>query len=492
VIRGGTGAIGVALAFVAQTAVAQVSWPVSVDQGPESARGILAGFVAPPSHLPDMLGPNAWPSGRAPESDPCSTDTGHVLRLTLDDAIARGLETSHRLAEAVARGEAAGAAADQRHAALLPQIAAQAGYARTNHVETFGVLLPDNVLRVIYPDIPDNYRSRLDVQWPVYTAGRLGALERAARIEATASSDDVAAARGDLVLEIARAYWTLVSASASVSVVEESVRQVGAHLQDVRNQLASGLVAPNDVLSVEAQESRQRMLAIQARGHRDVAESDLARLIGVAPGVAVEPAAVLEPLPPEELAVNALVDVAKRQRPDRAILVKRAAAAGERARAAAAALKPTIAVGGGFDYARPNPRIFPREERWRTSWDASVTANWPLFDGGRARSEVAEAAALTRAVQERLAELDTALLLEVHQRLTELDSGRAAIAAATDAVRSATEARRVVGERFRAGVATSTDVLDAQIAVLQAELDRTQAIASARLARARLDRTLGK
>ena len=174
------------------------------------------------------------------------------IRLTLDEAIARGLETSQRIAEATARGDAADAVAGQRRAAQLPQIAAQAGYTRTNHVDTFGVLLPNNQLRVIYPDIPDNYRSRLDVQWPVYTGGRLDALERAARIEATASGDEVAAARRDVALEISRAYWTLVSATASVSVVEEAVRRADAHLQDVRNQFAAGLVAPNDVLSIEA------------------------------------------------------------------------------------------------------------------------------------------------------------------------------------------------------------------------------------------------
>ena len=415
-----------------------------------------------------------------------------ALRLTLEDAIARGLDTSHRIAEAVARGEAADAAVGQRHAALMPQIAAQAGYTRTNHVETFGVPLPNNQLRVIYPDVPDNYRSRLDLQWPIYTAGRLDALERAARIEATASSDDVTTARRDLALEISRAYWALVSASASVSVVEESVRRVDAHLQDVRNQLASGLVAPNDVLTVETQESRQRMLAIQARGNRDVAAAELARLVGSAPGTAIEAAADLEPPAPEPFAIDALVDAAKQRRPERAALVKRVEAAAERSRAAAAGLKPTIAVAGGFDYARPNPRIFPREERWRTSWDASVNANWPLFDGGRARADVAEADALARAVQERLADLDAALAVEVRQRVTELESSRAAIDAAADAIRSATEARRVVGERFRAGVATSTDVLDAQVAILQAELDRTQAIATARVARARLDRALGK
>jgi outer membrane protein TolC len=66
------------------------------------------------------------------------------------------------------------------------------------------------------------------------------------------------------------------------------------------------------------------------------------------------------------------------------------------------------------------------------------------------------------------------------------------VASADDAVRAATEARRVVGDRFAAGVATSTDLLDAQQAVLQAALDRTQAIASGKLAEARLRRVTGQ
>jgi outer membrane protein TolC len=59
-------------------------------------------------------------------------------------------------------------------------------------------------------------------------------------------------------------------------------------------------------------------------------------------------------------------------------------------------------------------------------------------------------------------------------------------------VRSANEARRVVQERFNVGVATSTEVLDAQVDLLQADLDRARALASIRLAAARLDRALGR
>ena len=225
-------------------------------------------------------------------------------RLTLDDAVRRGLDTSHRILEAVARGEAADAVVGERHAAALPQIAGQAGYTRTNHVDTFGILLPNNQLRVIYPDVPDNYRTRLDLQWPIYTGGRLDALERAARIDATASADEIATARADLTLEITRAFWSLVTSTESLRVVQEAVTRIAAHLKDVRNQLAVGLVPPSDVFTVEAQESRQRMLAVQARVARASAEAELARLIGAAPGTALEAFGTAEAVPYEDASAS--------------------------------------------------------------------------------------------------------------------------------------------------------------------------------------------
>jgi outer membrane protein len=423
-----------------------------------------------------------------------AAQTPTPLRLTVEEAVTRGLDTSHRIGEAKARQETAEAIADERHATAMPVVAAQGGYMRTNHVTPFSVIMPGPppTRQEIYPDEPNNYRTRLDVQWLLYTGGRLDALERAARIEATASSDEIALARADLTLEITRSYWSLVTSTEALRVVQEAVERINAHLRDVRNQLAAGLIPPNDVLTVEAQQSRQRMLAIQARVARDVAEAEVARLVGVTPGTPIEIATPIALAPAAAGSLDTLVDTARRQRPERAALEKRVAAARERGTAALAGRKPTIGVGGGVDYARPNPRIFPREGAWKSSWDAGINVNWPIFDGGKARSEVAEADAAARALVERLADVDASLALEVRQRLAEMESSRAAVDAAGDAVRSATEARRVLGERFAAGVATSTDVLDAQVALLQAELDRTQTIANAHLADARLSRALGR
>jgi OMF family outer membrane factor len=151
-----------------------------------------------------------------------------------------------------------------------------------------------------------------------------------------------------------------------------------------------------------------------------------------------------------------------------------------------------VALNGGYDYARPNPRFFPRSGDWQDSWDVSVNASWALWDGGRTKADQAEASANVRAAESRVADFDRQVTFEVRQRALELQSSLASITASVDGVRAAAEARRVVGERYNAGVATNTEVLDAQTALLQAELDRTRAVAGARLAEARLARAVGK
>jgi outer membrane protein TolC len=424
---------------------------------------------------------------------PAESQTGPVLTLTLEEALERGVQVSARLREAGARTEMASAVAEQRRAASQPQLTVQAGYMRTNHVSPFVLPVPGATgpVQPIYPDVPDNYRSRLDLQYPLYNSGRLTALEQAARSDSAAANADERTARADLALEIARAYWTFVTAIEQLGVVEQSIAATRAHLENARQRLEAGIVAPHDVLAIEAQESRQQLLAIQARGNRDVAEADLARLVG-APQARIQPASPLAPPAPVTAGLESLVAEAASRRAERNALSQRLTAAEERLKAAEVSNRPTVSAGGGFDYASPNPRIFPREAEWHTSWDVGVNVGWLLFDGGRNRAEVAETSAATRAMRARIDEFDAVLGVEVRRAVTELTSSIAAIQTAEQGIRAAAEARRVANERFLAGVATSADVLDAQVALLQAELDRTQALASGRVAEARVARAVGR
>jgi outer membrane protein len=421
--------------------------------------------------------------------------------LTLEEAIAQGLANSRRLAEIEARAEAADFAIAGRGAADRPLVALQAGYARTNHVPEFSIALPGRAPQVVYPDIPDNYRTRLDLQWPIYTGGRAGALEEAARAERGAIGKDLEAARADLRLEITRAFWAVVTARETEAVLNRSLEVMAVHVKDVRARLSSGLIPPNDVSSAEAQASRQRLLTLEAATQRAIAEADLSRLTGLALPIetATVPVSAAEKgdrsLFPEkrgQVPFPDLVARALKSRPERQAMEARAESADLRAAAIAAGALPQIALGGGFDYARPNPRMFPRSRDWQTSWDASINLTWSLWDGGRRAAEQGEARASAFALRTRVEDFDRQTAFEVRARVLELEASIEGVTVADEGLRAATETERVVNERYRQGVAPSSDVLDAQIARLQAALDRTRAIASVRLAEARLERALGR
>ena len=263
-----------------------------------------------------------------------------TLRLTLEDALARAIEASHRLAEARAREDAAQAGVAVRESAERPTITATASYTRTNHVLPFVVPGPVGIPIVVYPDVPNNYQSRLELRWPIYTGGRTDALERAARAEANAVGAEVQTAQADLRLEVTRAYWAVVTARASLDVLEQGVARSQAHVNDVNQRFKAGLVPPNEVSSATAQEVRARMLAIEARTQRDVAIADLARLISVSPEQPIEPTADLA-RPPVSLAAQGpeltpLIESARSARQERRTLEQRLVAADAQRDAAAA------------------------------------------------------------------------------------------------------------------------------------------------------------
>ncbi|HJU44626.1 MAG TPA: TolC family protein [Vicinamibacterales bacterium] len=415
-----------------------------------------------------------------------------VVRVTVADAISRAHETSHRLAEIRAREQGAQAAIKSAELAKMPTVNAIGSYVRTNHVEEFALPRPDGTRLVVYPDIPDNFTTRVGLQWPIYTSGRTDALERAAAAEASAVSAEIETARADLRFEVVRAYWAAATAREAVRVLEESAARAEAQLSDARQRFKVGLIPPNEVSSLEAQRSRERAQLIEAQNIRESSLVDLRRLMGIPQGAVIELSDSLDTSASVARDSAALAKQALENRPERKGFMARLNALEARQDVVLAANKPVVALTGGVDYANPNPRIFPRKGEWQESWDLGVSVSWNFLDFGRTKAQAAETAAAITAARERIAEFDTVVTADVQQRLLDLESSRAMVQAASDGVRSAAEARRVVGDRFAAGVATSTDVLVAQVAFLEAELARTRALAGVKLAEARLERSLGR
>ncbi len=418
------------------------------------------------------------------------------LSITLDDAIRRGLETAPSLAAARAQESAAKSEVDARMSLVLPTIRTSADYMRSNHVEQFGFPQPDGTVKIVFPDIPNNYRVRTEMAVPLLPVVQAKNAIESARAGVRATQASTLAASQDLRLQIAQAYWALATARESVRVLDESLQRMDTFVGDVRARVDAGVLGPNDLLTAQAQRARQSVQRIQAQNAAALAEIDLDRLIGapagqplvLATGVRDQAAAAadLSKQSPVDLLQKAL-----KQRPERNALQERAAALRKGAEATSEQRLPHLDALAAFEPARPNSRFAPRTDTWRTSWDLGVMMNWTLFDGGHARALSAESSAQASAIDHQIEEFDAFVGVEIRQRLQDLESSRLAVEASSTAVTAATEARRVAQERFNAGVATNTDVLDAQVAMMEAELEQTRLAAAARLAEARLLRAVG-
>jgi len=155
------------------------------------------------------------------------------MELTVDDAVRMGIEHAPRMIEAHAKIEAANQNVRALVALALPSASAQMQYLRWSHVPEF--LIPDGAggLRILYPDIPNNYRGRAEVSAPIYSFGRIKSTVTAAREDVAAAEAGERLAASDVRFEVMRAYWLLATVRENVSVLVQSLARTDAWVGDV-------------------------------------------------------------------------------------------------------------------------------------------------------------------------------------------------------------------------------------------------------------------
>jgi outer membrane protein TolC len=416
--------------------------------------------------------------------------------LTLADALARARENSPRLSQLAAQEAAAEAALRGAQAEKMPLVDLSAGYTRNSHVDELRLTLPNGESRVLFPDIPNNYRLHAGASVPLWTGGRIESAVAAADRQRAAAGLDVAGAEHDLDLETRTAYWRLVTARESERVLREALTAYEAHLTDSQHRVEFGVAARNEVLAVQVERDRAELARLQAENAAAVAEADLLRLTGLPPGTRIEPTTdPTDPSDPTDRSdekPEALVTAAWDARPELKALQARIAAARAQVDLQRAVRRPQAAASVGYDFADPNQRIVPPRDEFRGTWSAGVTVSLRAFDGGRAAAAVAQASAAADALDRELEDRRQRLRLEVTARLLDVRTARAALAVTARNLEAARENVKVAKDRYREGVIPSTELLDAETNLLRAGLDQTSAATQLRIALAELDRSVGR
>ncbi len=417
--------------------------------------------------------------------------------LSLEEALAAGIERSPGLHASRLELEAASARSREIAAGRLPSVKLGGGYTRLSEVPDFRVSLPispDPI--VVSQSYFNSFNLRLGIQQPLFTGFRLKAGEGSARLLEAAAGQDLEKSRAEIAFAVKSAYWGLARAREFETVIDENVRQVGEHLKDVRAFFDQGLATRNDVLRAELELSNAEIMKIDARNAAEIALTVLASLIGLPPGSDVDLTTTVESrasrMPAEaEKGDGDPIERALAQRPEIKSAELRIKATQMGVKAARSGFFPQVFLTGNYYYLRPNPRILPSLDRFKGTWDLGVSVSFDVWNWGQTKLQAEQAEARLGQAREARKALEDQAVLEVTQCRLSLARAGEKVRVAGQAVGQAEENLRVTKERFKQGVALSADVLDAEMALLRAKLGRTQAEIDRVLAQARLEKALG-
>jgi outer membrane protein len=141
---------------------------------------------------------------------------------------------------------------------------------------------------------------------------------------------------------------------------------------------------------------------------------------------------------------------------------------------------PAAGFGGAVDFGSLNP-----------TWNLALSLSWPLFNGLRRENTLWTANANRDIMAANAADARRNVNAQITQWLASLQSAQTQTSIALASREAADEALRVQRERYRLGAATIVDVLQAQQALDQSEVDAVNARVSYQVARAQLEALLG-
>ena len=427
--------------------------------------------------------------------------------LTLEEAVALALESNPILAAETAGARAAEAGAREGRAARWPRLRVSADAGRTTDpVAVFGGLLRQERFAARHfdpgflnePDPLTSYRASLSVEQALWSGGRIAAGLEGAERAAESAGHLRERARQELVFRVLDRFTAALVARQAVAVRRGSLETARESVRLARDRFETGLVVESDVLQARVRESEAEAELAEAERDAAVAAASLNLELGRdletplslpdrLPGVLEGPELPAEgnDVAIEEVTLDA--EGALDRRPD--LLAARAGVEAARAAldGARAGRLPELGWGGSYAAEAEDPSDAPGSR-----WSVGLGLAWTGFDGFATAARV-EAARARLEQAERLAE---------HTRRTaalELEAARRSLAAARlrwrvarEAVILAERSAVIVQDRYREGMTTVVELLEAESLLAGSRSRELRARRDLVMAEGELDLALGR
>lgn len=380
-------------------------------------------------------------------------------RMTLDEAISTALRNNPRLRQAAARVGGARASVDIAYAPFLPQIGTSFRYsAFTAPVLPGGSFVPAS----LDTGVTSFVVAEAGVQWTLYdfgrTQGRYGQAKDRAQIEELA----LVRARQTIAFEAAQAYFRLLSAEANLAVREEAFQRAKSILRDTEARNRNGTADRENVLRAQVEVAQVQEDLFSARQAIHDGEALLNVLLGRSAAAPIR-ISNIDSEPEFRESFETCLEIASMSR--REIQIARTAVAEARNGVVAARgeMLPKVFIRGAVIRAdSPGPL---------NDWVEGIGlhAEQKIFTGGANRGEVRRSQAQVVDAMAALQSILDQITLQVRVSYEAIGTDVARIRLGERTIGQARENLRLTEVKYNNGTATSTDIVDAQTALVEAE-----------------------
>jgi outer membrane protein TolC len=313
-----------------------------------------------------------------------------------------------------------------------------------------------------------NFRTSLNVRTPLFDQRQSRTRIAQAELQQQQMDTNSNQVQQQIRFEVLRSYYAVLLAQAKKEVALEAVKMAEADVKRSRDRVEAGVAVTSDLLAAEVQLAEFRQQQIQAEGEIITATAALNTALGLPVNTPQRISGALLEKHFDLGGQEALIRAALQARPDysRAGLTLRERE--QQTFGARGEMLPRVEV---FTSVGVSARSFITG-----SADYLVGANvsFNLFDAGRkARLSQAQAAETVATLEQE--HLANQIRLEVVRARQQFITARERLAVMQRVISQATEALRIVQDRYHEGLTTITEVLRAETALTQA---RTNVLAA--------------
>jgi outer membrane protein len=398
--------------------------------------------------------------------------------LSLTEAIDLSLRNSKQLKISSAKIEEANAALKQAEQTKLPNASVSGAYMRLNSANVDVKTKSNNnngggSSNSESPSVNQAAYGILNASLPIYAGGRIRYGIESSRYLAQAAKLDADNDKEEVIENTVEAYVNLYKAKSAVELVKENLAQAQQRVKDLSNLEKNGLLPRNDLLKAELQASNTELALLDAENNWSLANVNMNLMLGLPEKTALVPDSnftqIISVKPLDDYLQAALTD-----RKDVAALELRKQAAQTGVKAVKAEYYPNLQLTGGY-IAADIPHVFTVTN----AMNIGVGVSYNLGSLWKTKAKVQEAEARTKQMVASEALLNDNIRLQVNKAYLNWLSSQKKIDVYAKAIEQAAENYRIIKNQYNNSLATTTDLLEADVAQLQARLNYVFAKADA-------------